>query len=57
MVQWLLHRRMNASRQMRWSPRGAHLLRKVRTSVMNETFEQDCAAAESRAKRPYRRAA
>jgi hypothetical protein len=22
-VQWLLHRRMNAQRQMRWSPRGA----------------------------------
>ena len=24
-VQWLLHRRMNAQQQMRWSPRGAHL--------------------------------
>ena len=23
-VQWLLHRRMNAQQQMRWSPRGAH---------------------------------
>jgi hypothetical protein len=57
MVQWLLNRRMNASQHMRWSPRGAHLLLKVRTSVMNDTFEQDCAAAEWRAKRPYRRAA
>jgi hypothetical protein len=56
-VQWLLHRRMSASQQMRWSPRGAHLMLKVRTSVMNGTFEQDCAAAEWRAKRPYRRAA
>jgi hypothetical protein len=47
----------DASQQMRWSPRRAHLLLKVRTSVMNNTFEQDCAAAEWRAKRPYRRAA
>jgi hypothetical protein len=33
-VQWLLHRRMNAQQQMRWSPRGAHLMLKVRTSVV-----------------------
>src|SRR5262245_37308899 len=26
---------------MRWSPRGAHLMLKVRTSVMNETFNKD----------------
>jgi len=57
MVQWLLHRRMNANQQMRWSPRGAHLMLKVRTAVMNGTFDQDHAAAEWRAKRPYRRAA
>ena len=25
-VQWLLHRRMNAQQQMRWTPRGAHLM-------------------------------
>lgn len=25
-VQWLLHRRMNAQKQMRWTPRGAHLV-------------------------------
>ncbi len=56
-VQWLLHRRMNASQQMRWSPRGAHLMLKVRTSVANGTFDQDSAAAEWRAKRPFRRAA
>jgi hypothetical protein len=31
-VQWLLHRRMNAHQQMRWFPRGAHLMLKVRTS-------------------------
>src|SRR3954453_4963232 len=56
-VQWLLHRRMSASQQMRWSPRGAHLMLKVRTAVMNGTFDQDHAAAEWRAKRPYRRRA
>src|SRR5580693_2555088 len=28
-VQWLLHRRMSAQQQMRWSPRGAHLMLKV----------------------------
>jgi hypothetical protein len=32
-VQWLLHRRMAAQQQMRWSPRGAHLMLKVRTSI------------------------
>src|SRR3954464_12828311 len=57
MVQWLLHRRMSASQQMRWSPRGAHLMLKVRTAVMNGTFERDHAAAERRAKRPYHRRA
>ncbi len=56
-VQWLLHRRMNANQQMRWSPRGAHLMLKVRTAVMNGTFDHDHVAAEWRAKRPYRRAA
>jgi hypothetical protein len=29
MVQWLLHWRMNAQQQMRWSPRGAHLMRRI----------------------------
>jgi len=56
-VQWLLDRRMNAKQQMRWSPRGAHLMLKVRTAVMNSTFDKDHIAAEWRAKRPYRRAA
>ncbi|MFL5255971.1 MAG: ISKra4 family transposase, partial [Rhodopila sp.] len=31
--QWLLHRRMSANQQMRCSPRGAHLMLKVRTAV------------------------
>src|SRR5271157_468262 len=56
-VQWLLHRRMNAKQQMRRSPCGAHLMLKVRTAVMNGTFDKDHTAAEWRAKRPYRRAA
>jgi hypothetical protein len=54
-VQWLLHRRMSANQQMRWSSRGAHLMLKVRTAVMNGTFDRDHAAAEWRAKRSYRR--
>jgi hypothetical protein len=56
-VQWLLHRRMNAQQQMRWTPRGAHLMLKVRCAVMNGTLEHDHALAESRACRPFRRAA
>ena len=56
-VQWLLHRRMNAQQQMRWTPRGAHLMLKVRCAVMNGTFERDHAIAERRVRRPFRSAA
>jgi hypothetical protein len=56
-VQWLLHRRMNAQQQTRWSPRGAHLMLKVRTSGVNGTLDRDHAAAERWARRPFRRAA
>ena len=56
-VQWLLHRRMNSQQQMRWSPRGAHLMLKVRTSVVNGTLDRDHAVAERWARRPFRRAA
>jgi hypothetical protein len=56
-VQWLLHRRMNAQQQMRWTPRGAHLMLKVRCAVMNGTLEHDHAVTERRARRPFRRAA
>jgi hypothetical protein len=56
-VQWLLHRRMNAQQQMRWSPRGAPPMLKVRTAVMNRTLERDHAAAERWAQRPFRNAA
>jgi hypothetical protein len=45
-VQWLVHWRMNAQQQMRWSPRGAHLMLKVRTSVVNGTLNRDYAIAE-----------
>jgi hypothetical protein len=54
-VQWLLHRRMNAQQQMRWTARGAHLTLKVRCAVMNGTFERDHIVAEQRARRPFRR--
>jgi hypothetical protein len=56
-VQWLLHRRKSAQQQMRWSPRGAHLMLKVRTAAVNGTLDRDYAAAEGWARRPFRRAA
>ena len=56
-VQWLLHRRMGANQQMRWSPRGAHMMLKVRTAVANGTLKRDYAAAERWARRPFQRAA
>jgi len=56
-VQRLLHRRMSANQQMRWSPRGAHLMLKVRTAVVNGTFNNDHTTAERWARRPFRHAA
>ena len=56
-VQRLLHRRMGANQQMRWSPRGAHRMLKVRTAVMNGALAADHAAAEPFARRPFRKAA
>ena len=53
-VHRLLHRRMTAKQQMRWSPRGAHLMLKVRTAAMNASLERDHIAAERWANRPYR---
>ena len=56
-VQRLLHRRMSANQQMRWSPRSAHRMLKVRTAAMNGTLASDHTAAEPYARRPFRRAA
>jgi hypothetical protein len=56
-VRWPLHRRMAANQQMRWSPRGAHMMLKVRTALANGTLERDYAVAERWARRPFRRAA
>jgi hypothetical protein len=56
-VQRLLHRRRGANQQMRWSPRGAHRMLKVRTATMNGTLASDHAAAEPYARRPFHRAA
>jgi hypothetical protein len=53
-VQWLLHRRMGVNQQMRWTPRGAHCMLKVRTAVANDTLAGDHAAAEPWARRPFR---
>ena len=38
-MQWVLHRRMGARQQMRWSPRGAHLMLQVRTAIVNGTLD------------------
>jgi hypothetical protein len=51
-VHRLLHRRMTAKQQMRWSPRGAHFMLKVRTAVMNGTFERDHIALGQSTRRP-----
>ncbi len=56
-VQRLLHRRMGANQQMRWSPRSANRMLKVRTAAMNGTLASDHTAAEPYARRPFRRAA
>lgn len=56
-AQCLLHRPMNASQQIQWSPRGARLMLKARTAVVNGTLNRDQAAAEWQARRPFRRAA
>ena len=56
-VQWLLHRRMGANQQMRWTPRGAHCMLKVRAAIANDTPAEDHAAAERWARRPFRPAA
>jgi hypothetical protein len=53
-VQWLLHRRMGAQQQMRWSPRGAHLMLQVRTAIVNGTFNEDHGTV-SRCSDDYRR--
>jgi len=45
-VQWVLYRRMGANQQMRWSPRGAYRMLKVRTAVANGTLADDHVAAE-----------
>jgi len=45
-VQWWQNRWMGANQQMRWSPRSGHLMLKVQTSVVNETFNKDHGPAE-----------
>jgi hypothetical protein len=55
-VQWLLHRRMGARQQMRWSPRGAPLMLQVRTAIVNGSFEADHGSM-SRRRRSFRVAA
>jgi hypothetical protein len=45
-VQQLLHRRMYTRQTMRRSPRGAHLMLKVRISAVNGTLDRDHTVAE-----------
>jgi hypothetical protein len=48
---------MDAPQQMRWFPKVAHLMLKVRTSIVNGTLDRDHAVPERWARRPFRRAA
>lgn len=56
-VQWLLHRRMGANQQVRWSPGGTHLVLRVRTSVKNRPYNEDHTTAEQWVRRPFHKAA
>jgi hypothetical protein len=37
----VISKRMVKKQQMRWTPRGAHLLLQVRTRVLNDTLTND----------------
>ena len=53
MMQWLVHRPMTAQQYMRWTPRGAHLMLKVRCAVTNGSLQHYHAVAEGRARRRF----
>jgi hypothetical protein len=40
-VNQVISKRMVKKQQMRWSPRGAHLLLQIRTRVLNDTLTGD----------------
>ena len=40
-VNQVISKRMVKEQQMRWSPRGAHLLLQIRTRVLNDTLPDD----------------
>ena len=40
-VNQVISKRMVKKQQMRWSPRGAHLLLQIRTRVLNDTLTDD----------------
>ncbi|GGK97555.1 hypothetical protein Ppa06_63390 [Planomonospora parontospora subsp. parontospora] len=42
-VNHIISRRVVKKQQMRWTPRGAHLLLQIRTSVLNHDLETDFA--------------
>jgi len=39
-VNYVISKRMVKKQQMRWTPKGAHLLLQVRTKVLNNEFEE-----------------
>jgi hypothetical protein len=40
-INQVVSKRMVKKQQMRWTPRGAHLLLQVRTRVLNDTLAED----------------
>jgi hypothetical protein len=40
-VNQVISKRMVKKQQMRWSPRGAHLLLQIRTRILNDTLTND----------------
>ena len=40
-INQVISKRMVKKQQMRWSPRGAHLLLQIRTRVLNDTLTDD----------------
>jgi hypothetical protein len=40
-VNQVVSKRMVKKQQMRWTPRGAHLLLQIRTRVLNDTLSDD----------------
>lgn len=53
---WAIREQRRANQQMSWSPR-SHRMLLVRTAIANGSLATDHAAAQARARRPFRPAA